>query len=187
MFSFFPLALEGKPKKVILSPPAKWHLTKQFHSSFWSCEEFWNEKLIWNRWRRRKSTSGAVLWFFSTVYHRVEHRFGSKWALSGQFAGYSYRWLQMAEHIQLLRLQKNYIWTEYYRNFVNSLFLHFLIFNYKVRDEHHFSNFLSQFSSVLSLGQCSSLRQVHPCCASSSCSNAPSVQPSSRQGRVWTG
>ena len=72
----------------------------------------------------------------------------------------------MAEHIQLLRLQKNYIWTEYYRNFVNSLFLHFLetnlfgkfkhgfggiskgsvdlstVFintNYKVRDEHQFS------------------------------------------------
>ena len=48
-------------------------------------------------------------WFFSTVYHWVEQCFGSKWALSGQFAGYSYRWLQMAEHIQLLRLPKNHI------------------------------------------------------------------------------
>ena len=141
---------------------------------------------------------------------RVEQCFGSKWALSGQFAGYSYRWLQMAEHIQLLRLQKNYIWTEYYRNFVNSLFLHFLktylfgrlkhglggiwkgppdysFYQHQLQGTRWTPVFLSQFSSVLSLGQCSSFRQVHPCCASSSCSNAPSAQPSSRQGRVWTG
>ena len=43
---------------------------------------------------------------------RVEQCFGSKWALSGQFASYSYRWLQMAEHIQLLRLPQNCILSQ---------------------------------------------------------------------------